>query len=125
MKDGWKPILKSDGTYCSPRCGGGWCTKAAYDLAVAKGKALASSLGRPFKPVIWENLGWHFRAEVVTDDLDVSVHQYGRHFVCYLNSKNAPQFLGNGSTPQLAVGRAKRDVARHAAAVAALLAELP
>lgn len=57
----WEPRLNGK-TYCAPACGGG-CTKVAYDKAVADAGALVSRLrGKDWKPVVWENLGWHYKA---------------------------------------------------------------
>jgi hypothetical protein len=65
MSDGWTPKLSADGVhYCSPRCGSGkFCRKEWYDAAVANGDRLARDLGDGWEPRVWENLGWHYRAE--------------------------------------------------------------
>jgi hypothetical protein len=59
--DNWTPVLKGK-TYCSPACGHG-CTKSAYDQAVRDANALVKKLrGEGWKPEVWENSGWHFKA---------------------------------------------------------------
>ena len=61
QKGNWTP-RRSGETFCSPMCGG-HCTWAQHQLATKRGKALAATLGHGWKPVVWENLGWHYRAE--------------------------------------------------------------
>lgn len=57
----WEPRLNGK-IYCAPACGGG-CTKAAYDKAVSDAAVLVSKLcGKGWKSVVWENLGWHYKA---------------------------------------------------------------
>lgn len=48
--------------YCSPSCGRG-CTIHEYEQAVQEAESMAYSLGKPFKPRVWENLGWHASAD--------------------------------------------------------------
>lgn len=55
----WTPRREGN-TYCSPACGGG-CTLEAYRKAEHEAIALASRLGPNWKPVVWENLGWHYK----------------------------------------------------------------
>jgi len=47
--------------YCAPACGGG-CTKAAYDAAVRKSRALAKRMGKGWVPYVWEKLGLVLRS---------------------------------------------------------------
>ena len=63
--DRWLPVRRGL-TYCSPRGCGRGCTIIEYDRAVIEANALAESLGMPWKPRVWENLGWHYSA--VADD---------------------------------------------------------
>lgn len=56
----WVPRARGN-TYCSPACGGG-CTKKAYDAAVKECARLVKRLGAGWKPHVYENLGWHYRA---------------------------------------------------------------
>lgn len=48
--------------YCSPMCGGG-CLWSDYQAAVKKAAELATELGPLWAPHVWENMGWHYRAE--------------------------------------------------------------
>jgi hypothetical protein len=73
---GWTPVYDPGAhTFCSPLCGYG-CTIEEYHHAVEAGRGLAACLdaaalrapkpaltGR-WKPHIWENIGWHYRAEL-------------------------------------------------------------
>lgn len=57
----WKPKLNGN-IYCAPACGGG-CKKAAYDKAVADADALVAKMrGAGWRPVVFENSGWHYHA---------------------------------------------------------------
>jgi hypothetical protein len=57
----WKPKLNGK-VYCALACGDG-CTKAAYDKAVKDADALVARLkGSGWRPVVFENTGWHHRA---------------------------------------------------------------
>lgn len=47
--------------YCSRGCGR-LCTFAEYQRAVAVADKLARTMGRGWKPKVWENLGWHASA---------------------------------------------------------------
>jgi hypothetical protein len=46
---------------CASWCGCG-CTLAAFDRATAEAAALCARLGPRWKPSVWENTGWHYRA---------------------------------------------------------------
>jgi len=57
----WTPKANGD-RYCAPACGRG-CTKTEYDNAVVNADALVKRLkGTGWRPVIFENMGWHWRA---------------------------------------------------------------
>jgi hypothetical protein len=56
----WRPRAKGE-VFCSPACGHG-CKRAAYVKAHARARAIARSLGKGWKPQVWENLGWHWGA---------------------------------------------------------------
>lgn len=58
---GWaKPVRRGE-TYCAPFCGRG-CLWASYKEAVSRADQLAHLLGKGWRPVVHENLGWHWRA---------------------------------------------------------------
>lgn len=63
----WTPVRRGNGTkqtiYCSPACGGG-CTWKAHQDAVKAGATLATRLGPAWQSRVWENLGWHYAAEL-------------------------------------------------------------
>lgn len=57
----WTPVRRG-AAYCSPACGAG-CTVREHRRAVRDADALVRRLrGSGWRPVVWENLGWHFRA---------------------------------------------------------------
>lgn len=97
------PELKPDGTYCAPWCGRG-CTKAEHDAAQRDGAALAALLGDGWKPVVRENLGWHYNA--VSPCNRIEVHRHGsRRFTAYLNhpGKGGGLYVGKATTAPAAV----------------------
>lgn len=56
----WKPRLRGN-IYCAPACGGN-CTRSDYEKAVRAADALIRKLrGNGWKPLVWENLGWHYK----------------------------------------------------------------
>lgn len=111
----WTPVLKPDGTYCSPGCGLR-CTKAAHDAATTEAAQLAASLGEGWKPVVWENCGWHFSASKGC----TAIHRNwrGGGYTAYFNSSK--QFVGEGDSPDAALADA---IAKLDACVAALQAD--
>jgi hypothetical protein len=72
----WNPVRNGE-TYCSPACGAG-CTYEAYKKAVKDADELASlccdKIGGIWKPVVHENLGWHW--QVVLEGTNISI-SYG------------------------------------------------
>lgn len=58
--------------FCSPACGRG-CTAAEHGKAQRKAEQLAALLGSPFKPHVWENMGWFYSADIGMDH-EASVH---------------------------------------------------
>jgi hypothetical protein len=56
----WKPLARGN-RYCAPACGRG-CTRAEFQLAHRRGVQLADSLGDGWSHLVWENLGWHYKA---------------------------------------------------------------
>lgn len=103
----WEPVEGPRGRYCSPACGAG-CKKAAHTKAVRAAAGLAQELGPGWKPVVFENLGWHYRAEkgvmhVVPLVKGSAVSgKYGVHYyTAFFNAKT--QLVGNGTTPRKAM----------------------
>jgi hypothetical protein len=57
----WTPVARGK-IYCSPACGAG-CTRGEHDRAKREALRLVNNLrGRGWKPIVWEGLGWHFKA---------------------------------------------------------------
>lgn len=54
----WVPVRRG-AVYCSPRCGGK-CKHADFVKAGRDAARLAARLGPRWRPVVWENLGWHW-----------------------------------------------------------------
>lgn len=121
----WKPVLRQDGTYCSPRCGFK-CTKANHDEAQRKGEELAKRMGQGWRARVWENGMWHYSAVLDIDGVGVSVHhgyEPGKardghregidEYTCYLNTN--PQFIGRDTDPCKAFAKARHLLAAHIA----------
>lgn len=126
--DRWTPIRKGK-TYCSPACGGS-CTQAAHDKAQREASKLAKRLGKGWKPRVWENLGWHYKA--ISPCGRIKVHTWkinGKDFG-YHAFLGKPDFAGGRwasamwETPQEAVEEvirlAKEDVAEIQKAIEGL-----
>lgn len=58
----WTPILDGE-IYCSPACGGR-CKLEDFRTATRKARELAASLGLEWRPVVNENLGWHWKTQL-------------------------------------------------------------
>lgn len=57
----WTPVRRGK-TYCSPGCGFD-CLFADFERATHDADVLAARMGEGWKPVVWENGGWHYRVE--------------------------------------------------------------
>lgn len=70
----WNPVADGE-RYCSPACGRG-CTREEYDAARKGAQELREQLpGDAWKPVVWENLGWHYAARLTgADNTYIEVH---------------------------------------------------
>lgn len=97
-KSSWKPV-RSGKIYCSPACGGG-CTHERYLLAKQRANDTAKLLGKGWKPVVHENLGWH--ASVTNGLIQVSI--YADHYGAIL----AGHWVGHGKTAQAAIDDAAK-----------------
>lgn len=118
LMEGWDPVRRG-AIYCSPRCGCR-CTHKAFVAATEKAKETAKRLGDAWQPVVWENCGWHWKAELRTSgsSATIEVRAYsGRDFRAeihagYLDgphegaSRFAAQFWGSGTTPLKALAQA-------------------
>lgn len=109
----WTPRRVGE-LYCSPGCGGG-CTWEAYERATDHASLLALRLGDGWEPRVWENLGWHWSAQLPNPDGSIN----NRAEVRESSSGGFVAYVGPGAyhadTPQLAVKeglavlRARRD----------------
>jgi len=107
----WLPV-RNGMIYCSPACGG-HCTLAAWELAWSRGRALAARLGVGWNAVVWENLGWHFKAVDRTGLLKVHLQESGDGWTAFLGHGDGGNWTGEGKTPGTAV-KAVRKAARTA-----------
>lgn len=101
------PFYGSDGC-----CHALLCTRAAFDQATREAAELVAHLGPGWEPVVWENLGWHYKATLTSGDLVLTVHSntrgsntrggwtirgYGAQF------SGAMSVSADGKTPEAAV----------------------
>ncbi len=99
----WTPKKRGE-IYCAPACGRG-CTWTEYEEATIAATDLSTELGDPWKPRVWENLGWHY--EVRRPHLSVSpISRAGSAFHAFLSrDPDGPggHWVGNGATAPEAV----------------------
>lgn len=74
MKGSWK-AHRHGNKYCSPACGRG-CTWSEFQKATAAAISLAKRCGKDFKPFAYENLGWHYNAELTIPNTRVTLKVY-------------------------------------------------
>lgn len=109
-KRDWKPVRKGP-IYCAPACGGK-CTHAAFEQATRNAGILVRHLidagyGNRWVPRVWENLGWHWGAEV-RGNMEMRVHPYdkgdplGRCWVSFI-PKGCAQITAEADTPTRAL----------------------
>ncbi len=94
-KQDWTPRRRG-AIYCSPACGGN-CTYAAFLAAIKAGDKLAARCGPGYTRRVWENLGWHFQAEISAGRLRVHRDRWDS-FSAYLG-----EYCGKGKTPKAAI----------------------
>jgi hypothetical protein len=87
----WTPVLHG-AIYCSPACGGN-CTKRAHDKAVEAADKLVAILGSQWSAVVYENLGWYYKA--VSGPVTV-FPSYDGSFGCFISSDT--EMSGGGSS---------------------------
>lgn len=77
---------------------------AEYRRAVADGDILARELGAGWRGVVWENLGWHSKAEHPAAGIELRRYHSGR---CWATTAITPrypvQLQGEGTTPAAAL----------------------
>lgn len=96
----WKPVLKGK-VYCSSACGGG-CTKKAHEKAVRESDKLAKTLGKGWKPRVWENLGWHW--QVIKGNIEVTNCTFDKKTEYQAWLQTSPQIItGHHKTPAIAL----------------------
>ena len=124
------PRLSADGKfYCSPSCGGGhFCRKEWYDSAVIGADELCSVLGDGWEPVVWENLGWFYKAEkgsvTVYANVDRSGQERRTTYSAWICPGDGVQIIANGDTPEDALGFAVQDARTRMARMSAVLSDL-
>lgn len=124
----WKPVRQGR-EYCSSGCGRG-CTYAEYTSAVRAGHRLACRLGKGWKPVVWENLGWHYKVVDKSGFLKVSSGKsFPRktpHYTAYLGAdETGGRWAETASTPAKAIELVRRQAEIELALVDKLVACLP
>lgn len=117
--DDWVPVLRGE-IFCSPACGGR-CTKAAHDLAMKNAIELAARLGAQWKPVVSENLGWHYK--VISPCGRIKVHPGTDGYTAFLSE---PGCVGGrwaecGRTPAAAIMRTVEKARAEVAALQAII----
>jgi hypothetical protein len=110
----WTPV-RSGKLYCSSACGGG-CTYAAFLKAIKNGDELAAHCGRGFTRHVWENLGWHFHAELVKNRLQISELSANT-----FHANLGGQHVASGRTPKAAIANVVRNIKTDIASLQALL----
>lgn len=116
---GWTPRRRGN-IYCSPLCGFK-CTRAAYDRAKKRGATLAKRLGPGWVPVVWENMGWHYRVEKGL--FEVRQYDDGRVTV-YLQT--CPQFIvSDDRSPERALAAAASAARKCITDIEVALLEVP
>lgn len=114
----WKPKRRGE-IYCSPACGGD-CTYAAFQKAKRDAEKLAKIMGRGYKPYVWENMGWHFKA--YKGKIEVCPMSFTKGFTVVVQTN--PQFMTQGKNPKLLVKKALAEFDAHVAALNKARAEM-
>jgi len=109
--DGWTPILRPGGVYCSRLCGCR-CKKSDYDRAVTDSEALALRMGEGWKPSVWENGGWRYEVIKGVARLHPSINRNVdppeiSGYLMFFDTK--PQIVTSANTPEDALGFAVQD----------------
>lgn len=79
-----------------------------YTRAVRRADALARRLGTPWKPMVWENLGWHYRAVMPKASVTES---HGKRYLADIHVGR--QFMAEAGSPREAVARAVRSMEKE------------
>ena len=108
MRDTWKPI-RCGVIYCSSECGAN-CTFADYQSAHRNARKLCKKLGKGWKPVVHENLGWHYRA--MRGSVAVYSSYLGGYSACI-----GDNWWARGDTPREAVARSVAEARAEAAGI--------
>jgi hypothetical protein len=106
----WKPrnYQKDGHRYCSPACGHD-CTAEEHQQAQRNADGMARALGAGWKGVVWENLGWHYRA--TKGSAEVYCHGPRAHWCSFMIGGH--QYQGKGRTPKAALNRAREAAFQH------------
>ncbi len=113
---------------CSKWCGHG-CTQREFDAAVKRAEHMVRVLGPSWRPVVWENMGWH--AKAVSRDGFVKVHDSHPApflrpitFTAFMGEGLGGNWVGHGDTPAAAVRDAAKLFAREQRKLARYLARV-
>lgn len=118
----WTPVMGKDGTYCSPACGAG-CKHEdyvkAFGLAEGLAKKCSEEVGGTWKPVVHENLGWHWCVRQEGSNAEIRYGGYlakGTGYSVGFSGGTPAQVAVRGSfeTPKQAYDALMAEVAREA-----------
>ena len=117
LAEQWTPVRKGT-LYCSPGCGRG-CSWAEHQEAKKKAEALAQRLGPGWRPVVHENLGWHYSATKGKAEVHPVGFSADRPSSTYWISVNgsAKQFTARGRDPVALVRTVVSQMRETAAAI--------
>ena len=92
--------------YCAPACGAG-CTVEQHRIAENAAAELVSELqrlgiGEGWKPLVWENLGWHARAVDATGRMAVHCNRT-KSYTALLGGLDGARWAEDGRTPRAAL----------------------
>ena len=102
----WTPVRKSN-VFCSPACGGGarTCSQEKFDLAKKRAEELAELMGPGWEPIVYENLGWHYRVECGLLEV-ISPYKPGGSYTAWVQTR--PQYSAHHADPRVAMRDAIR-----------------
>lgn len=110
-----KPRSLANGTiYCSPACGFN-CTRKAFDDATISARLLCETMGKGWKPRVWENCGWHYEVSNGNVHIHADIRQMGNGvqklagYSCFFNT--AIQAVTHSRSPKMALRKAVDQIA--------------
>lgn len=106
----WKPRQRGH-IYCAPACGRD-CTYAEFTHATKEAEKLArilnrGTIGKDWKPVVHENMGWYWRAVDGSGRMKVHGNHYDKNYsyTAFLGESDSSggRWAAHGRTPQAAL----------------------